>query len=369
MNDQKFQELISQLAGPPSECSRPPKMRQRLDAFVSQLNESKVQVYPDDFKVLAHICDIVDAEPDRSEAWKIVNSIALAGIFKKDSTIGEIQLGASFMILNSTLAYLDMSVVTQDLASSVLVEIEDRVFLATTAHSIPDNPNGKLYFVSPDRTFILQNKLAIKSFAKDDLLMRDVAFIEVDKAFVETKIKKVPIPLSRLLPCGIGQTDFLTLVAGYPASEIKPARDGNDPLKLFTVQCWANEVLPIEHWNVLAKDHRTPDPDLDVFVPYPRDYSVSSIGPLKDDTPDELAPPFGMSGGGYWQPNDALRNATIWSPDYYSLIAIQSRWWGLSRYLQATQIIHWIRLVWEYRPELRKTLEDAFPGHDVTIEY
>jgi hypothetical protein len=68
-----------------------------------------------------------------------------------------------------------------------------------------------------------------------------------------------------------------------------------------------------------------------------------------------------LSGGGYWQPRSAL-DSTVWSPDKYSLIAIQSHWWERGRYLQATQIIHWLRLLWAKREDVRVALSNAFPN-------
>ncbi len=118
---------------------------------------------------------------------------------------------------------------------------------------------------------------------------------------------------------------------------------------------------------MLEERHRLPDQELDVFIPYLKDDEVVALGPLRHGMGDGLPEPMGMSGGGYWQPNLALKSE-IWNPEYYSLIAIQSRWWGRGRYLQGTQIIHWLRLLWEQQPELRADLEAAFPDHNVTRE-
>ena len=112
----------------------------------------------------------------------------------------------------------------------------------------------------------------------------------------------------------------------------------------------------------LEEREREPNEEWDVFIPYPRNDDFTALGPLKHQAGDKLSEPFGMSGGGYWQPQVALKRA-VFTPEHYSLIAIQSHWWGLGRYLQGTQIIHWLRLVLSTRPELRSTLEQAFPNH------
>ena len=117
-------------------------------------------------------------------------------------------------------------------------------------------------------------------------------------------------------------------------------------------------------WEAIEDRHRSPCKTLDVFIPRSIDDGFESIGPMPSLNTSQLSEPRGMSGGGYWQKIDTS-TADVWLPDDYGLIAVQSRWWGLGRYLQATQIIHWLRLVWAKRPDLHDALKSQFDESDL----
>jgi hypothetical protein len=264
-----------------------------------------------------------------------------------------------------TIAYVNLK--DGKAASGTLIEVGERIFLATTAHSIPRRPVGTLSFVGNTATKIDRNIPPILSYAKEpDYQQRDVAYVELDREFVEVTFGKAAIPLQRVYPCATGQDNWWTIVAGYPCDEIRSIQEVREQAetKLFTLECWGNKLLMLARWNALGKRHRSPDERLDVFIPRPIDDDFVALGPLQNQKPGQLSEPFGMSGGGYWQPNLAL-TTRLWSPEHYSLIAIQSHWWGRGRYLQGTQIIHWLRLLWEHQADVRQFLENAFPDHDL----
>jgi hypothetical protein len=194
-----------------------------------------------------------------------------------------------------------------------------------------------------------------------------VAFVELEPAFVAANFGKTAIPLSRVYPCKTGQDKWWTFVAGYPGDEIRRILEPQECIetKVFTLECWANKLLMPDRWGALGQRHRSPDERFDVFIPRPIEDDFVSLGPLRSQRLGQLSEPYGMSGGGYWQPNLALKTE-LWSPEYYSLIAIQSHWWGRGRYLQGTQIIHWLRLLWQHQEDLRQHLSDAFPDHELS---
>lgn len=366
MGRTRIQELIIELAGKRTESSRPPNMRARLTKFVAKINQSSAVVYPDEIEVLEEICRLIDDESNGDLAWEKVQNVELSGVYNQPPELDSLTLAVGHSVLNSTVAYINIK--SREIASGVLIDIENRIFLATAAHALPQNPIGNLSFVGNKSTRLDENIPSILSFGKEEQhKLRDVGFVELEPAFIETNCGKSPIPLSRIYPCQTGHESHWTCVGGYPGDEVRNIDDNmkRTRTKLFTMQCWSNKILAPSQWGVLeGKASREPDERLDVFIPYPREEDFKSLGPLEHQKPNHLCKPFGMSGGGYWQPNSSLKRS-IFTPDYYSLIAIQSHWWIPERYLQATQIIHWLRLLWKCQPKLREILEDAFADHDM----
>ena len=366
MGRPRIQELVIELAGRRTESSRPRDMQGRLTKFVADLNQSSVVVYPDEIEVLEEICRLVDDEPVAELAWEKVLNVELSGVYDQPPELDSLTLAVGHSVLDSTIAYINLK--TGKTASGVLVEIANRIFLATVAHALPQNPVGNLSFVGNQSKKIDENIPPILCFGKDENQeLRDVGFVELEPEFVETEFGKSPIPLSRIYPCQTGHESYWTCVGGYPGDEVRTIDDSpkRTRTKLFTLQCWSNKILAPAQWGILeGTASREPDEQLDVFIPYPREDDFESLGPLKHQKPGELCEPFGMSGGGYWQPKLSLKRK-IFTPDYYSLIAIQSHWWVPKRYLQATQIIHWLRLLWKCQPNLREVLVDAFADHDL----
>ncbi len=360
MRIERIQELIVELAGLPSANDRPPPL---IDAF--RLARESHNWFPDEEEAIEAICRHIDETSDYARAWHMVSDISQTGHHRRPDELSELQIAVGFSVGNSTLAYIDVR--TGDVASGVLVNIEDRIFLATTSHSVPASPKGKLSIVCRKSTSINKNLAPIIDSAKWDYKETgwDAAYLELPADFAIGETGKFPISLDRIMPCGAGYEDRLTCVAGYPSSIIKDIERTDESLtKLFTPNCWFNKLFPQKHWHILGEDGRSADETMDVFIPYPRDDDFHAFGPLQDFGGPELAEPFGMSGGGYWQPKVELKRH-LFLPDYYALIAIQSHWWRRGRYLQATQIVHWLRLVYRHKPELQSTLAAAFPGIDL----
>ncbi len=339
-------------------------MSYRLDDLVQRSNATTTTLFPDEVDLLAEICRRIDSELDGEIAWRQVADIELTGVYEQPPETKDAHLAISHSILRSTIAYINLR--DRTVASGILVAVGDRVFLATTAHSIPARPAGRLSLVGDKSTKIEENIPPILGSAKDPQEeQRDVAYVELDPAFVEGSFGKAAIPLSRVCPCGAGQDKWWTFLAGYPSAEIRSLQDVQQQVdtRLFTLECWANKLLMPDRWDALEQGHRSPDERLDVFIPRPMGDDFVSTGTTRGVVPGRLSEPFGLSGGGYWQPNLALRGS-VWSPEHYSLIAIQSRWWGRGRHLQGTQIIHWLRLLWKHETDVRQIMQSSFPDSD-----
>jgi hypothetical protein len=362
MRTKEIQTLILELAGRRDAATRPPLMKALLDAHLGKLTSDKRQLFPDEIEALSEICRLVDTEHDPEKAWERIHDIQSGHVFPQPRELEDLQLAVGYNLLRSTAAYINLK--DGRAASGIVVEVAGRFLVATTAHSIPSHPVGHLSFVGNREAKIDQNVPPILRFGRDDDQGRDVAYLELDCEWVEQNLGKSGIPLSRIHPCGTGEQNCWTFVCGYPTEQIQieRLRRGAVELKKFTVQCYGNKVLNPAQWDVLSEESRSPSQAVDVFIPYPQDDDVVCYGAL---TADQLSEPFGMSGGGYWQ-KQARDQRTVWAAEDYCLIAIQSRWWGLGRYLQGTQVIHWLRLLLRHEQELRPALQSAFPSEDLS---
>jgi hypothetical protein len=356
MNKPEIESIIRELAGPRVDERRPPSTTKALEALLAQASPDRLRVYPDEAEVLREICGRIDAELDTAKAWQLVQRVDDTGVFDEPKEYRELHLAIGHNLLASTQAYVNLK--TGKSASGITIDVNGRTILATTAHSISAQPAGHLSFVGKEHSSLDGNTTTIPRSGRDN--DKDVAFLELDREWVDQKLGKVVIPLARLNPCGTGHAGAWTMVCGYPTEEIQVEQLVRDrvEIKKFTVVCHANKVLNPDQWSVLSAADRRPSEHRDIFIPFPRNDEVISYGAV---TADRLPEPFGMSGGGYWQ-RDPQRTGAVWTAEEYRLIAIQSRWWGRGRYLQGTQIIHWLRLLWNSEPDLRKALETAFPG-------
>lgn len=351
MDTATLQATIVHLAGSKSE-GRPPRMADRLSKYVAAPDTPATSTQPDIVRSLRSICEKIDAEDDPRRAWAIVEDIEL--IVPKDrlEEMKHVQRAVADNIVRHSLAYINTKSSEGRIATGTLVAIGERCFLATTAHSVPSPPHGKLAFAGREQIPFSEIPEILSSGKRDDEQC-DVAYLELDPTYPVKRLDKHPIPLSRLHPIGLGNNNRWTFVAGYPSEVVKHDRD----LRIFRLHTWGNLTLQANEWSALPQGHREPSADHDVFIPYPQTEPFLSIGSQK---PDKLPKPYGMSGGGYWQRTQ--ESEKIWSAESYGMIAIQSRWWGLGRYLQGTQILHWLRLIWDEIPYARPYLKAQFPG-------
>lgn len=357
MRTAQLQELISMLAASSRRKQRPPVLLTRLKRHLAALERKGASLTPDERDVLQKMCEIIDAEKHGGEAWQLVKDISKMLTLSRQPESNEQQNAITHNLRTFTLAYQDLK--ESKVASGVLVDIGGRTFVATTAHSVPADPKTRLVMVGELPTDVYRAKPSIISFGTTDPDTLDIGFMELDSSFVKDGLGKLALPLSRVFPCGPGQLDYATYVCGFPSEQVHTTMpSASKKLQVFTFQSWQNTPLMPKDWNHLPRKHRPPHELTDIFVPYQREDDILCNG---QEMTEILNQPHGLSGGGYWQPNVSLKQK-IWSPEYYCLIGIQSAWWG--RYLRATQIIHWLRLVWQHNSDLRQQLEAEFPNVD-----
>ncbi len=340
-----IQSVISQIAGSEIPRERPAPM---LPMFASCIAEWGNRIAPDEVSVLNELCRRVDSENNCDAAWAIVRDVESAMNAAMPPEFRMLSEAVTRSVHDCTVIY--ENVAAKEYATGILVAIESRCFLATTAHSLPKTwTNGLSIFGYNSRSASVQGP---PRFGCDEANNRDVAFVELDPALPQLLLKK-PMPLERIHPCGPGKERHWTFVLGFPTEDVTDRQTTDDMIRVFTAECWGNTLIMPQDWSSLPRSDET-DVSRDIFIPRPIDDDSKNLRSMQSA---RLSKPYGMSGGGYWQSEQCTH---VWSPDGYRLIGIQSGWWSKGRYLRGTQIIHWLRLLWRQDPSLRSTLEVAF---------
>jgi hypothetical protein len=127
----------------------------------------------------------------------------------------------------------------------------------------------------------------------------------------------------------------LFVVSGIPSEKCKI----NQKSQVLIVCHFSHGLvsLPLESWP--TNPELAISPDVDLFFNYTRDLAINGNG-----EPMRQINPYGLSGGGIW--SVPVATSGIWSSANAKLIAVQSsveshEW----RYLRATKIEHWLRLL------------------------
>jgi hypothetical protein len=243
----------------------------------------------------------------------------------------------------------------EKVSSGTLVQIGNRLLIATSCHTIPNNPN----------TITLVPKIAPESFQrrpkvlgcwKSDVV--DVGVIEVEADAVRL-LGMEALPVDRISDLGPGRGTIKAWLIGYPGAQVH-AHIESQTVR-FQGLSMSFEPLSIDSWKGVPIDEDRPpyDPDAHVLTHYCIDDPLY----VHPDNPhqDKFAPePFGLSGGGFWQCPES-REGKIWSPSMLNLFAIQSSWCKGHRHILGIQIIHWLRLVADVFPDIGEELRDRFP--------
>jgi hypothetical protein len=246
-------------------------------------------------------------------------------------------------VMEHTVAFLDLKSAELKLSSSVLIKIGDYVFIAGAAHSFV-HPND-LCPITDVSTPIGERLLQKVRYRVNDHY--DIAYLEVASADLDGK---KPISLNEI------STELdrkrLLLVNGYPASQVSVDRHTRD--RGFRPMCYLAGLIPPSKLEIAA-DSRPANSRADVFVHYDMDCELFQF----ETCSSKMVNPVGISGGGLWQAKK--HQAGVWTAQDARLIAIQSGWWEPGKYLRATRISHWLKLVHRDYPDLRRELEAHFP--------
>jgi len=254
--------------------------------------------------------------------------------------------------------YIDRADGGEYVGSGTLVQIGDELFLATVAHTNAEVGSialvRKAGLMSPEPVRCVIRRVAD---TRDEF---DVGVFQVTTDAV-TRVGLEPISLDRVHDAGWGDPIMQARLIGYPNEWILAAAPLPN-LKRFHALAYGCETIEPTRWPSIPLRGRLRiefDRDIHLVVHYTDD--VVSYDDDKLPVPEGTPNPKGMSGGGLWQRRNATRDDEIWTASDSCLVGIQSDWLIDAGYLRSIQIIHWLKLVANHFPSLRRDLEKRFP--------
>jgi len=257
-----------------------------------------------------------------------------------------------------TVAFVDLNTPLERMASGVLVSIGGHLFVATAAHAVPSQPEGRLSFVVPKTKAIGAGALPILRCGKIKSEWPDVGFLELDLAGALVALDKEAIDLSQISVRGPGHPNCRCLLSGYSPTTIRTEQTDPSELHLtFRPMCYSNAPIKPENWPHVSSADPASDQAVDIFMPY--DPEVETWFYEEKEGGENLPEPRGGIGGGLWQ--GTLTKVELWNAEAVRLFGIQSRSNEQEKYLRGCQIIQWLRLLHEHYRDLRPALVAAFP--------
>lgn len=255
----------------------------------------------------------------------------------------------------TTLAYTFVKDGQEQVGSGTLVQIGNRMLIATTAHTIPTRKD-RITFVPKLEFHEIERAVTVIDVHKS--AYEDVGIIEVE-VDAPRLLGMEALQLDRIADLGAGREAARAALIGYPAAQIIPNYQTRI-LQFEGLSISCEPISPIAWGGIpIGRDDSPYDPQAHVFTHYNLDDPLF-VHP-ENPSRDEVAPePFGLSGGGFWQCPES-REGKIWSPSMLSLFAIQSSWCKGRKHVKGVQVIHWLQLVADTYPELAAELRCQFP--------
>lgn len=263
-------------------------------------------------------------------------------------------------VCNSSVGLLertDSDVMPYNLPSSgTLIAIENRLFIATAAHTIPQNPNGGRLWVLGEKRQYPFNTGALEFIRYKKAQGVDVGYLELDPDNATNYLECQPCPIERIRTLGPGREQQPVALVGTPNEFVNHGKGPTPKRMIPVVKPFLTESVKFEDWPDVTPTNSLPKADIDVFLEFPRE----GVAELVTNVPLVFETAKGYSGGGVW--DLGFESKSLWQPTEVSLFGIQSKWDPTRRYLRAVQVIHWLRLVHDDYPDLQPVLKKLFPA-------
>ena len=265
-------------------------------------------------------------------------------------------------------------------ASGTLVQIADRLLVATARHTIPQG-SQMLEFIGANMIYVESSpevapgkrnwtgQRPIKVLDGKRHHKYDIGLIELEPSALSV-LGHDAISLSNVSIRSLqyGRTAF---VYGFPFDFERPKRISDSEVMLGVgSMTYPNPVLAPEEWPDVPADNSPPDETVDCFMRYCRDDEMKTLVAIGSDRnvehsglPRRLPAVHGMSGGGFWQRWNPVEPGQMWYPCDYELFAIQSSWHEPGRYIRGIQIRHWLDLAAESYPDLKPLIDEHVASH------
>lgn len=237
--------------------------------------------------------------------------------------------------------------------TGTLISIGPRLFIATAAHVIPLNPNGRLFATSGKWKNPEKGMLEFLRYRRSKEC--DVGYLELNPDVACEFLDKEGCSLGSVADLGPGRSAQQSVLVGVSRSLIKVHERHGWRLLDVGVVGYSSNVAGVDELDELDP-HPPFEPSSDVIL----DYRFEDC--RRFDTWEKIAPPQpnGMSGGGIW--DMGFDRTIMWDTGKARLFGIQHSYDPKRGYIRATQIIHWVRLLYEDYDELRELLRGQFPG-------
>ena len=214
MKPDHLQHIITGMAGRFGSRTRPLKLERRIRSLQDQDNVFGIKVFASDWNTVRQVCQKIDEERDAEHAWRMVSNVMEYCGRSLPAQMKAVHEAVSTNIEESTVLYFHRT--KRELASGVLIEIDNRLFVATTSHLIPLNDAvAKLMLVPHTPVDTSTLTVRILDVVCDDNRANDLALLEIEPKGASV-LKKTAIQLSRIDPSGPVRPTHSVLLGGYP---------------------------------------------------------------------------------------------------------------------------------------------------------
>lgn len=240
------------------------------------------------------------------------------------------------------------------LSSGTLIDVFGHLLVATAAHTIPPNPEGRLWLLPKKPRKPTEGMLGfVKIKRRADL---DIGLLEIDQtAAVEYFGSITPCNIAQIKVLGPTRPRSLISLIGSPVGFVKKGSREGLPEFVPQVVSYSTIAFTPEEWPTPPKTEPRANQVNDIFFPLPEHDLVK----LETNEPIKITTAKGFSGGGIWDLD--VRGDEVWHPERASLFGIEFAWNETQRYVRGTQIIHWLRLVSTEYPNIAQRLAERFP--------
>ena len=228
------------------------------------------------------------------------------------------------------------------IGTGTCIQVGERFFVATAAHVLTGHGAGEIRLVTQrDEHDGLVEIVGMGRRGGGEYDKVDIAWIELDPRSAARLPKKF-IQVHSLRPYCRHLDSDLVFLLGFPSARVVSERmpDGRQWLDFQPV---GRTTLEFEEQPVIGRD------EYDFFLRYP-DRGVSDM----DGKPVAASDPHGVSGATVWAVE--INEHRIWLPERARVIGIQHSW-SRGKWLRATQVQHWLRLLSEDVPQLRPLID------------